>query len=304
MSPSARASRPGRAVAAALALALAVGAACGLAPASAGAAPGMAPAVAEATRPPARVVSINLCTDQLALLLAGPGQLVSVTAFAQDPDQSPLAEAAQRLPANHARAEEIYLMRPDLVLASDFTAPTTLAMLRRLGVRVETFPAALSMADVAAAIRQMGQALGREEAAADMAARFDADLARLTAAPALDPPRTAIYEANGYTPGPRSLAGEIVAAAGLADVAGEAGLDGGGFLPLERLVTLAPEAVISPRPGRGTSRGSALAAHPAVRALRARGLPLPPSDSDWGCATPLVLDAARRLAAARREGGR
>ena len=88
-----------------------------------------APAFADA---PARVVSINLCTDQLALMLAAPGQLVSVTAFAQDPRQSATAAEAAALPANHARAEEVYLLAPDLVLASDFTAPATLAMLLSL----------------------------------------------------------------------------------------------------------------------------------------------------------------------------
>lgn len=277
---------------------------------------------------PRRVVSINLCTDQLALMLAAPGQLVSVTAFAQDPRQSPLAAEASALPANHARAEEVYLLRPDLVLASDFTAPATLAMLRRLGLRVETFPAAQSLADVDAAIGQMGAALGREDAAAAMQARFRAELAALRGAspaatqPAADPgtsgavaaaeppappgaeahpaPRAAIFEANGYTPSPRSLAGEIVAAAGFRDVAAEAGLDYGGMIPLEQLVMLSPDAVISPRPPVGTSRGDELAAHPAVRHLRARGIAVPRMDSDWTCATPRVLEAVRRLAEARR----
>ncbi|MGA0716208.1 MAG: ABC transporter substrate-binding protein, partial [Gemmobacter sp.] len=32
-----------------------------------------------AAAPPGRVVSINLCTDQLAMMLAAPGQLVSVS---------------------------------------------------------------------------------------------------------------------------------------------------------------------------------------------------------------------------------
>lgn len=252
---------------------------------------------------PQRVVSINLCTDQLALMLAAPGQIASVTAFAQDPRQSATADAARTLPANHARAEEVYLLRPDLVLASDFTAPATLAMLRRLGVRVETFPAAMSLADVRAAIGRMGALLGREDAAAAMQARFDADLAALAAQPTTHP-RAAIYEANGYTPGPQSLSGEILAAAGFADVAGEAGLTHGGTLPLERLVMLAPETVISPGPTRGTSRGDEQAAHPAVRALREAGIPVPRSDSDWTCAIPQVLDAARGLAEARRRAGR
>ncbi|WP_162784699.1 ABC transporter substrate-binding protein [Paracoccus suum] len=265
---------------------------------AAGGIPAAGPAV------PQRVVSINLCTDQLALMLAAPGQLASVTAFAQDPRQSAMADAARALPANHARAEEVYLLRPDLVLASDFTSPASLAMLRRLGLRVEAFPAATSLADVDAAIGQMGRALGRQDAAATMQARFRADLAALRADIPARPPRSALYEPNGYSPGPQSLAGEITAAAGFSDIAAEAGLPYGGTLPLEQLVMLAPEAIISPGPAPGTSRGYELLQHPALRNLRARGIPMPRSDSDWGCAAPQVLDAAGRLAAARKAAGR
>ena len=44
---------------------------------------------------PRRVVSINLCTDQLAMMLAAPGQLVSVSQLAGDPHSSAMAEAGE-----------------------------------------------------------------------------------------------------------------------------------------------------------------------------------------------------------------
>ena len=44
----------------------------------------MLPAVGIAAGPPDRVVSVNLCTDQLAMLLARPGQLISVSHLAAD----------------------------------------------------------------------------------------------------------------------------------------------------------------------------------------------------------------------------
>ena len=66
---------------------------------------------------PRRVVSINLCTDQLAMMMAGPGQLVSVSHLAGDPTYSTMPEAAAAYPANRGLAEEVYLLKPDLVLA-------------------------------------------------------------------------------------------------------------------------------------------------------------------------------------------
>ena len=65
--------------------------------------------------PPLRVVSINVCTDQLAMLLAKPQQLLSVSYMASDPESAVLHEMAQNYHPNHGLAEEIFLMKPDLI---------------------------------------------------------------------------------------------------------------------------------------------------------------------------------------------
>lgn len=57
---------------------------------------------ADAADSPKRVVSINVCTDQLAILLAREGQLQSVSYLSQDPELSVMAAKARQLPANHA----------------------------------------------------------------------------------------------------------------------------------------------------------------------------------------------------------
>ena len=248
---------------------------------------------------PQRVVSVNLCTDQLALLLAAPGQLVSVSRLAHDPDSSALAEAAQALPANGSGAEEVFLMDPDLVLASTFTAPATVAMLRRLGVAVELFEPAASLDDIAARMAQMGAALGREAEAAVQIAAFRADLAALDDAP--EPrPRAALYYVNSFTLGDNSLAGAILDAAGFDNIADEAGLDWGGTLPLERLILLAPEVIVRGRDYPGRARAEDTLTHPALRGLNAR-ISATLTDRDWLCGTPLVLNPVRRLRALRLE---
>ena len=94
--------------------------------------------------PPGRVVSMNLCTDQLAMLVAGPGQLHAVSQLARDPESSVMADEAQAYAVTHGLAEEVFLMQPDLVIAGSYTTPATVAMLRRLGFPVEIFPPASS----------------------------------------------------------------------------------------------------------------------------------------------------------------
>jgi len=128
---------------------------------------------------PQKVVSMNVCTDQLAMLLAGEGQLHSLSALAVDPRISGMVEEARAFHINSARAEEIYLMKPDLVLAGTYTARASVEMLERLGLRVVRFAPANSLADVPLRLREMGAVLGREARAAELVAAFEAGLARL-----------------------------------------------------------------------------------------------------------------------------
>jgi iron complex transport system substrate-binding protein len=240
-------------------------------------------------------VSINMCTDQLALMVAAPGQIVSVSRLSQDMATSPMARAAARLPGNAGRAEEVFLHRPDLVLAGTFSSRATVSMLRRLGVPVVELEPATGLGGVRANLMAVGAALGRQAEAARVLARFDADLAALRDDDGRRP-RAALYHANGYTQGERTLAGDILAAAGLANVAAELGLPHGGHLPLERLVMAAPALVVTGRPHRGASRAEAVLRHPALHAIGARAAR---TDRDWICGTPHVLRAVRRMTAAR-----
>ena len=65
---------------------------------------------------PRRVASLNLCTDELLLLLGRPEQIVSVTHLAQDPAETPLWAAARRHARNDGSLVSVVAMRPDLVL--------------------------------------------------------------------------------------------------------------------------------------------------------------------------------------------
>ena len=75
------------------------------------------PGSAIAAEPPAkprRIVSLNMCTDELVLRLANPEAIASVTWLSQDPRNANMAEAARRIPANHGLVEQVLAFRPDL----------------------------------------------------------------------------------------------------------------------------------------------------------------------------------------------
>lgn len=253
------------------------------------------PAIAQG---PERVISMNLCTDQLAMLLAEPGQLYSVSHIALDARSSAMAKEAAGYTINHGLAEEIYLMRPDLVVAGTYSSPATVAMLRRLGIPVVLFDAANSMTDVSQRIEQMGTVLHRDDAARAMRADFETRLAALAAEVAHNP-RAVLYYANGYTLGDNSLAGQILLTAGFANALHETGFAPGSNLPLEVLAVTDPDFLITSQSYPGASRSEAILSHPVVQNIRKKRAGATMTDHDWICGTPYVLRAVENLVAAR-----
>ena len=251
---------------------------------------------APAPAAPERVVSMNLCTDQLAMLLAAPGQLVSVSALARERESSAMADTAAALPVNHGLAEEVFLLAPDLVLAGAWTAQPAVALLERLGVPVLIVPPAASLADARAQIAEVGAALGREEAAARLLARFDAALAAVP--PPTGPrPSAAIVGAAGYAAGPATLAGAVLDAAGFDNVLAPMGLDTGGALSLEALLMADPDLLVLPESYPGFSRAEEFFRHPALSDRAGATVVLP--DRNWVCGIPALFDNLDRLVALR-----
>ena len=255
------------------------------------------PATGRETARTARVVSINLCTDQIAMMLAAPGQLVSVSRLASDPLSSAMVEEARAYPANMGSAEQVYLLHPDLVLASVYTNPATISLLQRLGVRVEQVPPVNALDQVPDQIRAVARAMGREAVGEALIAEYTAGLTALTdpreAVPA------AMYYPNGYTTGAGTLADDVLTHAGLENIAATAGVTGGGILPLERLVMAAPQVIVTSTPYPGASRSEEILQHPALAGLRDGAVVAATSDADWVCGTPHILRALTRMQAAR-----
>ena len=254
-----------------------------------------------AAEPPARVMSLNVCTDQLAMLLAEPGQLVSVSDLAADPALSFHHRLADGLPKNKGLAEEVLVARPDLVLTGTYSLHNTTALLKHLGFRVVEFDYAQTLDTIPGEIRRMADSLGRPGAGEALAADFEAGL-RAAGEGQCGPAPTAIaYGQNGVSSGSGTLLDSAMRAAGLRNLAAESGYAGMTPFPLELLVRLRPQIVIV---GDAIANTPALAdlaaAHPALRALGDETLriALPPASAS--CGGPFVLEAVKALADARR----
>ncbi|OCW55966.1 ABC transporter substrate-binding protein [Hoeflea olei] len=251
---------------------------------------------ADAAGPPRRVVSMNVCTDQMAMLVAAPGQLHSVSHVASDPNSSALAAEAGAFVANRGSAEEIFLMRPDLVLAGTYTTRSTVALLRQLGIRVEEFAPESSFDDIRENFQRMGEILGQPQRAAARMAELDRRLAAI-ATDGHEGMTVAAWYANSYTSGSGTLVDAVIERAGLTNIADRLGYAGMARLPLELLLMSAPDLLVTADRGY---MAPALAQqgfdHPAFRAqARLSGL-VDIASRYTVCGAPFTAEAVRALA--------
>lgn len=260
----------------------------------------LAAAPQEAQAQPRRIVSLNVCSDQLLLLLADPSRIASLSFLAAEPASSAMAAQAKGFHLNRGRAEEILPLEPDLVLAGAYGARSTVALLRRLGYPVVEMPLATSLSDVAAHIRMVATVVGEGAKGERLIANFGARLKAIPKPPPGPRPVAVLFEPNGITSGQGTLADAVMAAAGFDNLARRLGVSGVGQVPLEAVVAARPDALILGRlAAEHPSLATASLAHPAL-AQAASGAVANLPHHLWACPIPAVADAVAALALLRK----
>lgn len=240
---------------------------------------------------PKRIASINLCTDQIALLLLPRERIASVSFLADDPALSFAAPLAAGIPKNRAQAEEILAVSPDLVLADIYANQAAAGLLRHAGLPVWFHTPATTPADIEATWRAAGDVLGVPARAAEV---IDGMKQRLSAVTARKNATAAIFFPNAWAMGSGTLADSALRAAGFRNA-----VSGSGYAAysLETLLQLKPEVLVLPREDTPTfSQAAALLDHPAARGLwpAERRINLP--GNLLICGGPFFADAVERLA--------
>lgn len=254
------------------------------------------PAAAAPAPKPQRIVSLNLCTDQILLQLVERERIAALSFLSQDAFSTALHEQARGLPVTYGNAEEVLALQPDLVLVGTYTTRHTTALLRRFGIPVLAVPGANGFAEVAEEIRSVARAVGEQARGEAIIDGFRARLAELAAAHREPRPVTTQFSSGGFSAGSATLNHDIFAAAGHDNGAALSGLAGYGILPLERLVEHAPDILIGSDHRRSApTLGNRLLQHPAIAGLGAHAVTLPARLTV--CGGPWNLDAAALLAA-------
>ncbi len=235
---------------------------------------------------PRKVASLNLCTDELLLLLAAPEQIVSVTHLSQAEAETPLWRQARRYRRNDGSLLSVAPLWPDLVLTMGGGARDRGRIAARLNIRTLDVPYPQSIGDIEKAVASVAAALGRDAAARPVLARIAA-LKRTAPARGTD---TVWLGGGGRSLGAAGLGAEWMALAGLRQrpLAGDR-------ISLEQLLVRPPAVLLRSnyRTGQYSSEQRWLS-HPLAAGTR-RSRSLVTDGRLWTCMGPLLADEVVRL---------
>lgn len=248
-------------------------------------------ATAAAPAPPRRIVSLNLCADQLLLDLADRAQIAGLSRNAPDAEMSAIAARTHGLHILGQSAEEILAIDPQLILGTPPRQSGLLAALAPHRYAIVDLKPADSYADIVAQIRQVARAVGHPQRGEALIARMNRDLAAL--------PRAgrgriaAYYQRRGFLTGTGTLVDDLMTRVGLTNLAAKLHKPVLAQVSLEELIAAKPDYLIVERGSQQVvDQGTEMLHHPALDRIPRLSLP-----QAWTvCGGPAYVQAARSLA--------
>ena len=253
--------------------------------------------IASAAEKPSRIVSLNICSDELLLLLAEPDSIASITYLSADPRYSQQSELAKSLHLNHGLAEEIVALEPDLIFTTQFSATAATRLLRSLGHEVTVLGIPNTLEESIIQIRDIAHLIHEEEKGEALVIKMQNSItdsqSKLTAYPDSS---ALFYSSNGMTYGNYSLQDTFIKSLGWENIASNAGINGVSTLNLETLITHQPDYIFIDSLGQESEYlAHPLLHHPVIeKSMSTKFITLP--DSLFSCAGPSFAQAYKLLA--------
>jgi iron complex transport system substrate-binding protein len=192
----------------------------------------------EAAPPPARIMSLKICTDELLMDLVPPSRIASVTFLSREKAALKIWPQAAQIPVNHNSVEEVLVTRPDLILTDSFTTEQMRRILAQSGARLVEVPPAENFEQIRAVTLLVGDAVGMRAKAEALIARMDADLRDLAATKPARTIRVMGWGGGGFVPGRLTLFNAVLEAAGGVNIAAN-----DGYYDVEGLITARPDVL-------------------------------------------------------------
>ena len=155
----------------------------------------------------------------------------------------------RRYPRLSGGAEDVLVLKPDIVLANLFDKRSTRELLKANGMHLAELSVPRTLDEVKDQIRELGDIVGHRDRAAQQIARLDAALARARQAVADRHYRVLPLSRRGWVAGRDGFVGALLAETGLFNAAGDLGFSFGGFASLEAIVSLKPDLLLVSQAG-------------------------------------------------------
>jgi len=240
---------------------------------------------------PRRIVSVNLCADQLVLALADRDQIAGLTRNALDVEMSGAADKARGLPILGTSADAIDLADPDLVIGMPARRSPAMMVLKDRNYRTLDLQTPETIDQIYTAIRQTAAAVGHPDRGEALIATMRHQLAQI--------PRpgggrvAAYYQRRGYMTGTGTLIDDLMKRVGLQNLATKLGKPVLSRVSLEEMVAARPDyLIVESATNRVTDQGTEMLHHPVLRDIARISVP-----QAWTvCGSPDYVRAARAMA--------
>ena len=246
----------------------------------------------QSTQQPLRIVSLDFCSDQFVLKLINRERILALSPDAVK-DFSYMAEAAKGLPSVRPTAENVLVLKPDLIVRSYGGGPNAQSFFENAGVPVITIGWANDIDGILNLMRETSEKLGEAERGEAIVSDMKA---RLAAIKTQNETRAALYMTpTGVTTGEGSLIHEMMIAAGLTNFQTQPGWRS---LPLERLAYDKPDLIAAAFFNSKVNDTDAWSSanHPVARA-QMENLPTVSLQGAWtSCGGWFLIDAIEALA--------
>lgn len=247
---------------------------------------------------PMRIVSLDFCADQYVLKFVERTRILAISPNATK-RFSYMRDEAVGVPTVRAQAEDVLILKPDLVVRAYGGGPNATAFFEKAGVPVLNIGWASdidseTVQSITGIIAHVAEGLGSPEKGEAVIAEFRQRLAAVSSSPKTT---TALYMTpSGVTTGPGSLVHQMMKAAGLENFQE---FPGWRPLPLERLVYEQPDVVAAAFFDALTNHPDAWAAtrHPVAR-RQMRDRRVVNIEGAWtACAGWFAIEAIEAMAA-------
>lgn len=200
---------------------------------------------------PKAIISLSLGTDEMLLALTEDANIKALSGtISEDPKISNIAEEAKKFAKAASNSENIISLKPDLVIANDWTGAELVKQLKDAGITVYSYKTASGIDDqmkvVAELARIIGESTNGQKVVNEMKRVIESVSEKLKALKETDKVTVLSYNLYGSTNGKGTTFDDIVTRAGLINAAATAGLDPYAQISKEKIIELNPDVILLP----------------------------------------------------------